>query len=239
MKRPPEQAVVQLGCNVRYVRVGAPVLATSVTKGTFHTALRGIIADPDFSQDRAMMAQRFGPPAVLPPLPIQAVLARGENGRARPQADRKAPSPSPDQFAIRPRPAGESRAGLRSIGLPLIARLDCDQDSLYSSWRCNVGSRQACAARLVVGRTVMTIESVIIWLIIGAIAGWLAGLIVKGYGFGLIGNIVVGIVGAVIAGWLLPRIGFALGGGIVAAIINAVIGAVILLLVIGLFKRAP
>jgi uncharacterized membrane protein YeaQ/YmgE (transglycosylase-associated protein family) len=85
----------------------------------------------------------------------------------------------------------------------------------------------------------MTIESVIIWLIIGAIAGWLAGLIVKGYGFGLIGNIVVGIVGAVIAGWLLPRIGFALGGGIVAAIINAVIGAVILLLVIGLFKRAP
>jgi uncharacterized membrane protein YeaQ/YmgE (transglycosylase-associated protein family) len=85
----------------------------------------------------------------------------------------------------------------------------------------------------------MTIESVIIWLIIGAIAGWLAGLIVKGYGFGLIGNIVVGIVGAVIAGWLLPRIGFVLGGGIVAAIINAVIGAVILLLVIGLFKRAP
>jgi uncharacterized membrane protein YeaQ/YmgE (transglycosylase-associated protein family) len=84
----------------------------------------------------------------------------------------------------------------------------------------------------------MTIESVIIWLIIGAIAGWLAGLIVKGYGFGLIGNIVVGIVGAVIAGWLLPRIGFVLGGGIVAAIINAVIGAVILLLVIGLFKRA-
>lgn len=83
----------------------------------------------------------------------------------------------------------------------------------------------------------MTIESVIIWLIIGAIAGWLAGLIVKGYGFGLIGNIVVGIVGAVIAGWLLPLIGFALGGGIVAAIINAVIGAVILLLVIGLFKR--
>jgi uncharacterized membrane protein YeaQ/YmgE (transglycosylase-associated protein family) len=84
----------------------------------------------------------------------------------------------------------------------------------------------------------MTIEAVIIWLIIGAIAGWLAGLIVKGYGFGLIGNIVVGIVGAIIAGWLLPRIGFVLGGGIVAAIINAIIGAVILLLVIGLFKRA-
>ena len=58
----------------------------------------------------------------------------------------------------------------------------------------------------------MTIEALIIWLVIGAIAGWLAGLIMKGYGFGLIGNIVVGIVGAFIAGWLLPRIGFILVG---------------------------
>jgi len=60
----------------------------------------------------------------------------------------------------------------------------------------------------------------------------------EGYGFGLIGNIVVGIVGAVMAGWLLPRLGFVLIGGIGAAIINAVIGAVILLAVIGFFKRA-
>ena len=79
---------------------------------------------------------------------------------------------------------------------------------------------------------------IIVWLVIGVIAGWLAGLIMKGYGFGLIGNIVVGIIGAVIAGWLLPRIGFVLVGGIVAAIINAVIGAVILLFVIGPFKKA-
>ena len=83
----------------------------------------------------------------------------------------------------------------------------------------------------------MAIEDLIIWLVIGAIAGWLAGLIVKGYGLGLIGNIVVGIIGAFIAGWLLPRIGFVLVGGILAAIVNAVIGAVILLLVIGLFNR--
>jgi uncharacterized membrane protein YeaQ/YmgE (transglycosylase-associated protein family) len=54
----------------------------------------------------------------------------------------------------------------------------------------------------------MTIQALIIWLVIGAVAGWLAGQIMKGYGFGLIGNIVVGIVGAFIAGWLLPRIGF-------------------------------
>ena len=84
----------------------------------------------------------------------------------------------------------------------------------------------------------MAIEDIIVWLVIGGVAGWLAGLLVKGYGFGLIGNVVVGIVGAVIAGWLLPHIGFVLAGGIVATIVNAVIGAVILLLVIGLFRRA-
>jgi uncharacterized membrane protein YeaQ/YmgE (transglycosylase-associated protein family) len=87
------------------------------------------------------------------------------------------------------------------------------------------------------GRMVMTIEALIIWLVIGAIAGWLAGQIMEGYGFGLIGNIVVGIVGALIAGWLLPQLGFVLIGGIGAAIINAVIGAVVLLAVIGLFKK--
>jgi uncharacterized membrane protein YeaQ/YmgE (transglycosylase-associated protein family) len=85
---------------------------------------------------------------------------------------------------------------------------------------------------------VMTIEALIIWLVIGAVAGWLAGLIMEGYGFGLIGNIVVGIVGALIAGWLLPKLGFVLIGGIGAAIINAVIGAVILLAVIGFAKKA-
>ena len=84
----------------------------------------------------------------------------------------------------------------------------------------------------------MGIESLLVFIIVGAIAGWLAGLIVKGYGFGLIGNIVVGIIGAFIAGWLLPRIGLVIGGGIVADIINAVIGAVILLLIIRLIKRA-
>lgn len=62
-------------------------------------------------------------------------------------------------------------------------------------------------------------------------------MIVKGYGFGLVGNIVVGIVGALIAGWLLPLVGFVLVGGIIAAIINAIIGAVILLLIIGFFKK--
>jgi uncharacterized membrane protein YeaQ/YmgE (transglycosylase-associated protein family) len=83
----------------------------------------------------------------------------------------------------------------------------------------------------------MSLEALIIWLIVGALAGWIAGLIVKGYGLGLIGNIVVGIIGAVIAGWLLPRIGIVIGSGFVAALINAIIGAVILLVIIGLIRR--
>ena len=84
----------------------------------------------------------------------------------------------------------------------------------------------------------MGIESLLIFLIIGAIAGWLAGLIVSGFGFGLIGNIIVGIVGAFIAGWLLPRIGFSIGGGIIASIIHATIGAIILLVLVKVLKRA-
>lgn len=83
----------------------------------------------------------------------------------------------------------------------------------------------------------MALESLIVLLIVGAIAGWLAGQIVRGFGFGLIGNIVVGIVGAVVAGWLFPRLGINLGGGIIGSIIAAAIGAVILLFVIGLIRR--
>jgi uncharacterized membrane protein YeaQ/YmgE (transglycosylase-associated protein family) len=83
----------------------------------------------------------------------------------------------------------------------------------------------------------MPIETIIIWLIVGAVAGWLAGQVVKGGGFGLVGDIVVGIIGAVVGGWLLPRLGIIIGGGIIAAIINAAIGAIIVLLVLRLVKR--
>ena len=80
-------------------------------------------------------------------------------------------------------------------------------------------------------------QSIIVWLIVGAIAGWLAGMVVKGGGFGLIGDIVVGIIGAVIAGYLLPALGIHLGVGIVASIIDAFIGAVILLVILRLIGR--
>lgn len=84
----------------------------------------------------------------------------------------------------------------------------------------------------------MGVESLIVFLLIGAIAGWLAGLIVKGFGFGLLGNIVIGIVGALVAGFLFPRLGISLGGGVIASIIHATIGAVILLVLVKLIKRA-
>jgi uncharacterized membrane protein YeaQ/YmgE (transglycosylase-associated protein family) len=84
----------------------------------------------------------------------------------------------------------------------------------------------------------MPVETLIIWLIVGAIAGWLAGAVVRGGGFGLVGDIIVGIVGAFIAGWLFPRLGFHLAAGIVGMIIDAAIGAIVLLLLIRLIRRA-
>lgn len=78
-------------------------------------------------------------------------------------------------------------------------------------------------------------ESLLIWLIIGALAGWLAGLAVKGYGFGLLGNIVVGILGAVVGGWLFNLLGIATTG-IIGAVIGATIGAIFMLFIIRLLK---
>ena len=75
-------------------------------------------------------------------------------------------------------------------------------------------------------------------LIIGAIAGWLAGLIVRGAGFGLIGNIVIGILGALVASWLLPQLHVELASGTLGSIINSTIGAVIILVILSLVRRA-
>jgi uncharacterized membrane protein YeaQ/YmgE (transglycosylase-associated protein family) len=83
----------------------------------------------------------------------------------------------------------------------------------------------------------MQVEALLVLLAIGAVAGFLAGTIVKGYGYGLVGNIVVGIVGAVFGGWLLPRLGVYAGGDILGQIITATLGAVALLVLIGLVRR--
>jgi uncharacterized membrane protein YeaQ/YmgE (transglycosylase-associated protein family) len=83
----------------------------------------------------------------------------------------------------------------------------------------------------------MTVEVILVWLVVGAIAGWLAGVIVKGGGFGLLGDIAVGIVGAFVGGWLLAKLGVHIGVGILATIVSATIGAVVLLLIVRLIRR--
>ncbi|CDZ49249.1 GlsB/YeaQ/YmgE family stress response membrane protein [Neorhizobium galegae] len=79
-------------------------------------------------------------------------------------------------------------------------------------------------------------ESLLVILLVGVVAGWLAGQIVRGAGFGLIADMAIGIVGALIGSWLLPQLHIALGSGIVPAIANATIGAIILLLIISVVR---
>ena len=77
-------------------------------------------------------------------------------------------------------------------------------------------------------------QSLLVILIVGLVAGFLAGKIVRGFGFGLIGDLVVGILGAFVGNWLLPRLHIHLGNGIIAEVAAATIGAIVLLLVVGL-----
>ena len=83
----------------------------------------------------------------------------------------------------------------------------------------------------------MALESFVIFLMIGAIAGWLAGVIVKGYGYGLLGNIVVGAIGSFIGRWVLGYFGVFHGAGFTGTLICATLGAVILLFLIRLVRR--
>ena len=82
-------------------------------------------------------------------------------------------------------------------------------------------------------------QNVVVWLIVGAIAGFLAGLVMQGGGFGLVGNIIVGILGAVVSGYLFPRLGVSIpiSDPLIRTIVVATIGAIILLFVIGLIRR--
>lgn len=77
----------------------------------------------------------------------------------------------------------------------------------------------------------------IVWIVVGAIAGWIAGLVVRGGGFGFLINAVVGIVGAAVAGWVLPRLGFVIGHGIAGEIIRSAIGGIIVLVLLSLVPK--
>jgi len=83
----------------------------------------------------------------------------------------------------------------------------------------------------------MGTNDLIFTIIIGAVSGWLAGQIRQGYGFGLLGNIIVGILGAFVGGWLFRQLGVSLGSGLMSTIATSVIGALVLLFLIGLFKK--
>ena len=83
----------------------------------------------------------------------------------------------------------------------------------------------------------MTLTGLIIFLLIGAVAGWLAGLIMKGGSFGLVGNIVVGVIGSLIGGWLFSLLGIAVYG-LIGSIIAAVVGAIVLIYIVRLIRHA-
>ena len=79
----------------------------------------------------------------------------------------------------------------------------------------------------------------VLWfLVVGLVAGWLAGVLVKGGCFGVIGDLVVGVIGAFVGGWLFSTLGASAGGGLLGSIIVATIGAVVLLFIVRLIKRA-
>jgi uncharacterized membrane protein YeaQ/YmgE (transglycosylase-associated protein family) len=82
----------------------------------------------------------------------------------------------------------------------------------------------------------MSGESLLVILFVGIVAGWLAGHLVRGTGFGIIGDLIVGVLGAFIASWLLPQLGIHLGTGVISAIVNATIGAILLLLIVRLLR---
>ena len=82
----------------------------------------------------------------------------------------------------------------------------------------------------------LSTESLLVILFVGLVAGWLAGKIVRGTGFGIIGDILVGVAGALVASWLFPKLGIHLGTGLVSNIIYSAIGAIVLLLVVRLIR---
>src|SRR5271165_7400218 len=161
---------------------------------------------------------------------------------ARPVPCRVSPPPAPNcatpslqSFSVSRRPWRPAA----SIGVETCCHgaQSGEQSLLQCGNPRNVGSGhrqpiEGCA----IGRHQMTLGGLIIFLLIGAVAGWLAGRIMRG-GFGLVGDIVVGVIGAEIGGWLFGLLGIAVGG-LIGSIIAATVGAIILIAVIRLIRRA-
>ena len=84
----------------------------------------------------------------------------------------------------------------------------------------------------------MSVTALIWILVVGLIAGWLAGKVMRGAGYGVVGDMIIGVVGALIGGWLFGKLGIGLGGGLLGQIIVAFVGAVILIFILRLLRRA-
>jgi uncharacterized membrane protein YeaQ/YmgE (transglycosylase-associated protein family) len=129
--------------------------------------------------------------------------------------------------------------------LRLMAQIGTPEPPVPPDWnshirRLSIGSNPAekCRVRKR-GELQMQLsnESLLVILFVGLVAGWLAGKVVRGTGFGIIGDILVGIAGALVASLLFPKLGIAIGSGLVREIIYSAIGAVILLLIVGLIRN--
>ncbi|MDR3446974.1 MULTISPECIES: GlsB/YeaQ/YmgE family stress response membrane protein [Dyella] len=83
----------------------------------------------------------------------------------------------------------------------------------------------------------MAEHSLLVWLVIGALAGWIAGLLVKGSGYGVFIDILIGVLGACLGGWVAHLIGFSVGGGFVISLVVATAGAVLLLVMLRVLKQ--
>ncbi|MBV9493769.1 MAG: GlsB/YeaQ/YmgE family stress response membrane protein [Acidobacteria bacterium] len=84
----------------------------------------------------------------------------------------------------------------------------------------------------------MTLTSLIWFLLIGLIAGWLAGRVMRGGGYGVVGDMIIGIIGSLLGGWLFGLLGIGAGGGLIGALITAFVGAVVLIFLLRLIRRA-
>ena len=84
----------------------------------------------------------------------------------------------------------------------------------------------------------MDLQGLLIFLAIGAVAGWLAGVVFKGGGFGLVGNIIAGVIGSFVGGYLFKALGISLGSGLISTILTAAIGAIVVMVIVGLLKKA-
>jgi uncharacterized membrane protein YeaQ/YmgE (transglycosylase-associated protein family) len=123
-----------------------------------------------------------------------------------------------------------------TVALLLAALLKCRQRDRQVAHLGRVSRQRAGAARQQGAIMVLSNEGILVILFVGLVAGWLAGKIVRGTGFGIIGDIIVGIAGALISSLLFPRLGIHLGTGLVSEIIYSAIGAVVLLLIVRLLR---